>query len=188
MKFKIVEEVKNPEDYGIKNYKFRPDGTLDVFQNVNLSYKNLTKLPFKFGEIDGDFGCSFNKLKSLEGAPKIINGSFYCSNNKLTSLKGAPEIIYGSFWCEINNLKSLQDCTKIINGDFHCNNNNLKSLKYAPKIVNGDFFCGFNQLKSLEGLNLDNISGEIYVNSNPNLKLTEKEQLWMTLNPGRLIL
>jgi len=124
LKFKIVEEIK-PENYGIEKYKFRSDGTLDVFQNVDLENKNLEELPFKFGKIDGDFDCSWNKLTSLEGAPKIVNGNFFCQYNKLTSL---------------------------------------------------------------EGLNLDGIVGKIYIYGNPNLKLTEKEELWMTLNPGRLIL
>ena len=127
MKFKIVEEVKKvkPEDFGIMNYKFRPDGTLDVFKNVNLEQKNLTELPFKFGKVDGDF------------------------------------------WCQ---------------------NNNLKSLKGCPKIINGDFYCYHNNLKSLKGLNLDGISGEIDLEYNTDLKLTERQKLWATLNPGRLIL
>jgi len=147
MKFKIIEEVKKvPEDYGITNYKFKPDGTLDVFEDVNLWGKYLTKLPFNFGKVNGYFNCSVNKLTNLKGAPKVVNGDFYCYGNRLKNLKGAPEI------------------------------------------VNGNFNCDSNKLKSLEGINLDGISGNIIVNNNPDLKLTEKEELWITLNPGRLIL
>jgi len=135
-----------PEDFGIYEYKFNSDGTLDVFQNVNLQHKHLTELPFKFGKVDGIFNCNGNNLKSLKGAPKVVNGNFYCSDNKLTSLKGAPKVVYGYFSCRNNNLTSL------------------------------------------EGLNLDGISGKIYIKRNPDLKLTEKEEFWMTLNPGRLLL
>jgi len=135
-----------PEDFGITNYKFIPDGTLDVFQDVNLSRKNLTKLPFKFGKIDGYFLCYFNKLTSLKGAPEIVMGNFDCSYNK------------------------------------------LKSIKYAPKVVNGNFNLTWNKLKSLEGLNLNGITGKIRLKFSPNLKLTEKEELWVNLNPGKLVL
>jgi len=149
MKFKIVEEVKkSPEDFDITKYKFRPDGTLDVFGDVYLRGEGLEELPFKFGEIDGDFNCSGNYLKSLKGAPKIVNGTFRCNYNF----------------------------------------DNLTNLKYAPEIVKGDFRVMHNNLKTLSNLNLDGISGDIYLWDNPKLKFTEKEQLWMTLNPGRIIL
>ena len=135
-----------PEDFGIKKYKFRPDGTLDVFEDVNLGFKNLTKLPFNFGKVNGYFNCSYNKLKTLKGVPIEVNGNFYC------------------------------------------NGNNLKSLKGVPRIINGDFYYINNDLTSLKGLNLNGITGKIYARANPDLKLTEKEEFWMTLNPGRLIL
>jgi len=134
-----------PEDFGIGKYKFRLDGTLDVFQDVNLIGFNLKELPFKFGKIDGDFNCYGNKLTSLTGAPEIVDG------------------------------------------DFICHWNNLKDLKYSPKIVNGDFVCNINNLKSLEDLDLNGITGKIYTYENFNLKLTEKEQLWMSLNPDKLV-
>ena len=133
-----------PEDYGIKNYKFNPDGTLDVFQNVYMDSKHLKELPFKFGKVDGYFSCSNNKLISLKGAPRIVNGDFYCDDNNLKSFKGIPEIV---------------------NGDVNCTNNNLKSL---------------------DGLNFDGIYGKIFIFGNPNLKLTEKEEFWIILNPGKL--
>ena len=156
-----------PENFDIINYKFRPDGTLDVFESVFLLHKNLIELPFKFGEVDGDFNCSFNLLTSLKGAPKIVKGNFYCSDNKLTSLKDTPETIYGNFWCGWNN---------------------LTNFKNFPNIIKKNFSGQNVKLKSLEGLNLNKINGKIDLKYNPNLKLTEKEKLWATLNPGRLIL
>ena len=133
------------EDFGIYNYKFNPDGTLDVFQNVNLGNMNLTKLPFKFGK---------------------VKGNFWCNGNRLTSLKGAPEEV---------------------NGDFNCNANYIASLKSAPKIIKGDFRCNINYLKNIKYLNLDGISGKIYLIRNYNLILSEKDKLWMILNPGKII-
>jgi len=108
MKFKIVEEIQETLEYfGIHNYKFNSDATLDVFQTVNLAEKKLTELPFKFGKVDGDFYCYKNKLKSLQDCPKIIDGDFDCNNNKLKDLKYAPEIVNGDFYCYMNDLKSL---------------------------------------------------------------------------------
>jgi len=135
-----------PEDFGIIDYKFRPDGTLDVFQDVRIFKIGLSELPFKFGKIDGNFKCSGNGLESLKGAPEIVNGYFNCRSNYITS------------------------------------------LKYAPKIIHGWISYSYNNLTSLNGLNLDGISGKIYLYGNANLSLTEKEQLWVTLNPDRLIM
>jgi len=156
-------KVKNniPEEFGITNYRFNHDGTLDVFEDVFLHYKDLTELPFKFGKIFGKFNCSWNNLTSLKGCPEIVNGDFWCSNNNLKDLKYSPKIVNGYFWCS---------------------NNNLKDLKYVTEIINGDFWAINNNLKSLNGLNLDGIIGKIHVDDNPDLKLTKKIKLWMDEN------
>lgn len=39
--------LDTPQDFGIKNYKFNKDGTLDVFEDVNLSKLGLSELPFE---------------------------------------------------------------------------------------------------------------------------------------------
>jgi len=65
---------------------------------------------------------------------------------------------------------------------------NLTELPFNFGKVEGRFFCSHNYLTSLKGLNLNGISGKIYVYHNPNLKLTEKEKLWVTLNPGKIVL
>ena len=49
--------MKTPESFGVLKYLWTPDGLLDVFQDVNLSNKGLTELPFKFGKVGGDFYC-----------------------------------------------------------------------------------------------------------------------------------
>ena len=74
--------------------------------NVDISNKNLTKIPEKYkGKIiDGYFSCSYNKLISLENSPKKVNGDFVCSGNNLTSLEGAPKKVSGNFFCSYNKL------------------------------------------------------------------------------------
>ena len=114
--------------------------------NVNISDKNLTKIPEKYKDkiIDGDFSCSWNKLTSLEGVPKEVSGSFYCLYNKLTSLEGAP---------------------KKVGGDFSCSWNKLTSLESAPKEVGGTFYCSYNKLtlyELLKGIIKMKIGGGIF--------------------------
>ena len=107
--------------YNITNYTINSDGSIDVNGSVNLSMKNLTKLPIKFNKVIGSFYCSYNnQLTSLEYGPIKVGGDFHCHDNKLTSLKGSP---------------------KEVGKDFSCYNNQLTSLEYGPIKVGGSFYC-----------------------------------------------
>ena len=119
-------------------------GDLELTRDGKLNYAGKT--------IDGDFNCSFNSLKTLEGAPKSVGGGFYCNDNKLTSLEGAPKTVGGGFYCYNNDLKSLKGAPTIVKRNFNCTFNSLTTLKGAPKSVGGDFYCYNNNLKSLEGI------------------------------------
>jgi len=145
---KVFEEIENLE---IENYTFNDDGSIDVDDNVNLSFKYLNKLPVKFRNVSGFFNCSSNNLTSLEGCPKTVGGSFICRSNKITSLKGGPETVGGNFNCSSNSLISLEGGPKTVGGDFYCYGDNLTSLLGSPKTVGGNFLCYDNKLKSLEG-------------------------------------
>lgn len=90
--------------YKIKNYTIS-DGVVDVDGYVDFFGNRLSKLPLKFGVVKYWFNCSFNKLTSLEGAPREVGGYFDCSFNQLTSLKGAPLKV--SRFCCSNNPKEL---------------------------------------------------------------------------------
>ena len=54
-KFEIKEICKQ---YNIKNYTINKDGSINVNDDVNLTYKKLTKLPLKFNYVSGHFYCS----------------------------------------------------------------------------------------------------------------------------------
>ena len=99
----------------------------------------------------GNFGCSYNKLTSLEGAPSSVGGNFGCSYNKLTSLEGAPSSVGGYFYCYINKLTSLEGAPASVGGYFICSYNQLTSLEGIHKILkqmNGTFYAQYNPLKS----------------------------------------
>ena len=108
-------------EYGITNYTVNPDGTVDVKGSVNLSHKNLNRLPLRFGKVSGYFYCSENLLTTLEGCPTSVGGGFDCSWNQLTTLEGCP-IVSGYFVCSHNPLpKEIIDnpksFLKILNRD-----------------------------------------------------------------------
>jgi hypothetical protein len=96
-----------------------PDGTVDVKGNVDISKQELTEIPVQFGIVSGKFNCEYNKLTSLQGAPREVVGSFYCYGNKLESLQGAPREVGGHFVCFDNKFKSEPDHSHInIGGEF----------------------------------------------------------------------
>jgi hypothetical protein len=136
--------------WSIKNYTIK-DGLVNVDGDVDLYDKKLTKLPLKFGEVSGDFYCSYNQLTSLEGAPTRVGGNFTCSFNKLTSLEGAPTRVVGDFDCYENRLTSLEGAPSRVGGYFSCSLNQLTSLEGAPEVVEKEFYCSNNKLTSLKG-------------------------------------
>jgi hypothetical protein len=81
------------QKYGIQDYTINGDGTVDVDGDVDLSERNLSKLPLKFGRVTGNFNCQNNKLTTLEGCPREVSGDFYCNNNQITIIKGELEFV-----------------------------------------------------------------------------------------------
>lgn len=137
--FKSIE--KELEKYGIKNYHINDDGTIDVDGDVNLTSKDLVKIPFKFGKVIGDFFCSNNEIESLVGCPYYVGGSFFCNHNKLISLEGSPGEVGGHFMCTSNKLNTLKGMPLEIGNDLYCYNNpNLKKLDSVSNIE-GDIYC-----------------------------------------------
>ena len=118
----------------IYDYTINPDGSIDVNKSVELSYYGLTKIPIQFNKVNDDFFCSYNNIKTFEGAPKEVNGVFCCDYNQLTSFKYAP---------------------KRINEDFSCISNNIITFEYFPSYVGGHFNCFGNPIFQVWNLFVD---------------------------------
>ena len=101
-------------------YTINEDGSIDVDGDVELGHRNLTKIPFKFRHIHGNFYCYDNRLTSLEGAPINVGGVFDCGYNELTSLDGAPNSVGSVFRCDYNKLASLDGAPNFVGGTFRC--------------------------------------------------------------------
>jgi len=139
------------EKYHITRYTINDDLSIDVGSYVYLDKKGLKYLPLKFNYVSGNFDCSHNKLKTLEGCPQTVGGIFDCEFNKLVSLEGCPQTIEGNFNCSHNELQSLEGCPQTIEGNFNCGHNGLTSLEGCPQTVTGGFGCSSNELTTLEG-------------------------------------
>lgn len=136
-KQKIIDWLNK---YKVKGYTLVPDEkygfVVNVIGDVHLYSRDLEFIQVKFGEVVGNFFCSFNKLNSLDFSPEFVVGGFFCNNNELTSLKNCPKTVNGTFDCSCNNLISLDYCPRYVSGVFYCDNNieleevqNIKTFK-----------------------------------------------------------
>jgi hypothetical protein len=137
------------EKYNIVNYTINEDGSIDVDEDVDLSYRGLTKLPLEFRNVSGNFKCIYNKLTSLEGSPQSVGGGFYCYSNQLTSLEGCPQEVDGDFNCSENKLISLEGGPQSVGNSFDCSYNKLISLEGYPNHLGGDFYCSYNPIENI---------------------------------------
>lgn len=96
--------------------------------DINLSKKNLTKLP--------------------DNLPKILNGDFVCSKNDITSLEGSPEEIIGDFVFEGNPELKINEVIKyILKTDNHIKNGRIYYIKSVYSYVVFDFLNEFKDKK-----------------------------------------
>jgi hypothetical protein len=133
-KYEIVKNLVNVNDLRV----------------VNISKKNLNKIPIQFGIIKSSFFCDNNNLTSLEGCPSNVVGSFFCHDNKLTTLEGGPRKVSGDFYCTHNKLTTLEGGPIEVGGSYNCNHNKIISLKGCPQKMRYDFFnLGHNPINKL---------------------------------------
>jgi hypothetical protein len=148
MNTKNIENIC--QEYDIQNYTINSDGTVDVEGNVDISKRNLSKLPLKFGRVTGGFYCYINKLTTLLGCPMEVGGDFWCYRTQLTTLESDPDRI------------------PEVGGDFDCHGNKLTTLLDCPKEVGGSFICDNNQLTIInDELEFVKIMGNLHVKGNP---------------------
>ena len=167
----IIEKFLS--NHNISNYTIRNDGKVDIDGNVNLEFYHLLELPIEFGNVTGNFWCSNNNLKSLDGSPDIVDGDFYCvACHDLKSLEGGPKIVKGNYTItSCHGLKSLKGCPEEIGGKFKIENcSSLPSLNYGPKSVGGSYDCYHClAVTNIDGL-AKQINGELLIREIPKLK------------------
>ena len=142
------------EMHDIRNYTIRDSLVVDVQGNVDISNAQLTRIPFQFGFVMGNFNCSDNHLTSLKGSPKECM-CFYCYNNQLTTLEYAPEIVSHTLNCMNNRITNFTGINIEILHTFDCQDNPLE----------------------IENLDLSGITMKSPHNSNEDIIFTTEEAL-----------
>lgn len=145
--------------YRIVNFRINSDYSIDVFGDVNLSNKNLNRIPIKFDEIYGNFECNFNNLKDLTNCPRIIHGNFSVYSNQIKDLSIHPEYIQGCFQIGQNKIKEATTFP-IVGNTLQIDSNLLEHLSYDGRVIatNNKIYSvdNFNTVLSNVGVLLKN--------------------------------
>lgn len=106
-----IESIEELESVITGEYTIKTDKSgryIDIDGDVNLKGMAFTKIPWKFGEVTGDFICDTYTLTTLENSPHYVGGIFDCSSNQLTNLVGLPTYIGEELFCYENNISSFE--------------------------------------------------------------------------------
>ena len=103
----------------IRNYSLSKDGNdyvIDANEDVRLYANDLPLdddnkcyLPYRFGEVNGNFIILTNnreKLASLKNGPYMVNGNYVARHLQLETLEGGPSSVNNEFDVSNNQLKS----------------------------------------------------------------------------------
>ena len=117
---KMKHEVHEDGSVSVKgdvDFRYNERGQLTVFDN--LGNYIISRLPFNFRKVTGDFMCT-KLLLTLTGSPRHVGGSFTSGpdNQNISSLEGAPDYVGKDFWCMSTHLKSLEGAPEVIKGYF----------------------------------------------------------------------
>jgi hypothetical protein len=158
------------------NWNKNPDGSIDVKGEVNFRGLELSKIPIKFGKVDGLCNFSSTHLKSLVGCPREITGDCLLGDNEFTSLEGAPQKVGGRFELDgCRQLKTLKGGPVEVGGSYTVRQTSITDLEGMPRVVSSFDASGchlfslkggpekclkmftvcHNRLKSLEGAPLE---------------------------------
>jgi hypothetical protein len=134
--------------YGIINYTIK-DGLVNVDGSVDLSNRNLTEIPVRFGIVNGTFNVVRNDLTSLKNSPYFVKDYFNCGLNQLTDLNDLPNYIGGDLYATANPITDLGKKIEL-KGYFYVDKIDLPGLVYNDvdtRILNYDAYM-LNQERS----------------------------------------
>lgn len=159
----------------IKNYNILEDGSINVYQDVDLhtnSFGGNISMIFKFNEVFGNFNIERCGLTTLSGLPKYVMGNLtlYDNDKKIPDMSGGPENVKGEISIGNFGLMSLNKFPNKCGKDITIHNNPIKNLNGLPEICNGNLdirYC--DELESLEGCS-KYVRGNFYLNYNAKFK------------------
>ena len=103
---KLTNKLKRM-GFELSKANIHKDETVDYDGDVNLSKKQLSVIPIKFGVVRGNFDVSDNALRNLVNAPKQVYGNFTIDDNFITDVKDSPKLVLGDYSCKYNKLDDI---------------------------------------------------------------------------------
>ncbi|KKR96733.1 MAG: hypothetical protein UU48_C0026G0003 [Candidatus Uhrbacteria bacterium GW2011_GWF2_41_16] len=148
-----AEEVTEDKSWIDETFKFQPDGTTIVEEDLNLEETGIICLPVGLMEVKGVLDISRNPSLKFNGYPKKVGGNFLCNDNNLVSPQGMPEEVGGYISIENSNLNSLVGLPEKVNFHLDLSGNKFKPLEGLSKEIGRDLNLTYNyELDSLEVL------------------------------------
>lgn len=120
------------DDSGKKIYKINDDLTIDYYDTLDLSAKQIKIVYLHFNTVYGDVKLYYNKYTNLNNIIQEIKGKFICSTNKLTTLENGPKYVGGDMFVTNNKLTDLHGFPVHLGGCFSCYNNPNLTLNGLP--------------------------------------------------------
>ena len=122
---------------GIK-FSRRADGMLEVADKIDLTGRNLGKLPDLVNVVVlGDFSAGGNDLKNIIGAPPFVGGTATFAGNVIKYLAEGPQYVGVDFVVSSNNLDNLHGSPLYIGRDYEARQNLLTTLADVQPELNG---------------------------------------------------
>lgn len=131
------KKIKFLNSHTLGKWEINPNTKLIDIRG-SFSFKDLgtsSMRGLKFGEVTGNFDCSFNNLKTLRGCPIKVGGNFLCSGNPIKNLKGAPLEIGGHFEFIGDPINSLEGLPERISDGFCLNGFYITEDEYTDLLV-----------------------------------------------------
>jgi hypothetical protein len=119
---RLNHEVHEDGSVSVKgdvDFRYNEQGQFRVCVSDNIEKYIVSRLPFNFRKVTGDFMCP-KQIMTLTGSPRHVGGTFTSGpdNQNISSLEGAPDYVGKDFWCMSTLLKSLEGAPEVIKGYF----------------------------------------------------------------------
>ena len=151
---RVVKEGNEWVIHGDSNVKIRAD-------DLPLDDDNKCYLPFKFGEVNGDFAIIGNgreKMKSLENGPLSVYGNYKAANLWLDNLKGMAGVVHNE--CDLSH-NVLTDWSGIPSqcGKLIIHHNKIKSFTGISKewVMGSSLVCDVIQSNLYELIEVEGL-------------------------------
>lgn len=138
--------------FDIYNYVILDDLSVNIKGDVYLHNTHIEEFKVQFNEVSGSFICSYNRLKSLKGSPRIVEKTFDCSNNQITSLIEGPKQVGRHYDFSYNQVSSLEGLPTFISHDLVAHENPIHNFSHISQYVGKHLYIDYQTLEKLTAL------------------------------------